>query len=375
MENPLVTLQGETIAQACLLMALELSEKKWRLGFSDGRQPMRHDSVGAGDTVQLMVALAKAKARFKLPAQARVLSCYEAGRDGFWLHRFLVEHEVENLVVDSASIEVNRRARRAKTDRLDVGKLLGLLRRHCSGEQVWRVVRVPSVAEEDARRVHREVERLKDERTQHTNRIRSLLVLHNVRVQRVGGGGFERRLVEWQGRLPPHLLAEIEREAERLKLVERQLAALAAERRAQFATDTKESKSMRHLARLYGIGADGAWLLVREFFGWRRFANRREVGAAAGLTGSPYASGTLVREQGISKAGNKRVRWLMIQLAWSWLRHQPHSALSQWFGSRFSEGKRMRRVGIVALARKLLIELWRYLEQGVIPAGARLKAA
>jgi transposase len=375
MENPLVTLQEGTIAQACLFMAMELAEKKWLLGFSDGCQPMRHDSVRAGDTVGLMAAVAKAKARFKLAAPARVISCYEAGRDGFWLHRFLVEHGVQNLVVDSASIEVNRRARRAKTDRMDVQKLLALLRRHCAGERVWSVVRVPSVAEEDARRVHREVERLKRERTAHTNRIRALLVLHNVRVKQVGGARFERWLREGQERLPAQLLAEIGRERQRLDLVERQLLALAAERKVQFAADTRESRAMRHLAHLYGIGADGAWLLVREFFGWRCFSNRRELGAAAGLTGSPYASGTLVREQGISKAGNKRVRWLMIQLAWSWLRHQPHSALSVWFRSRFDQGARMRRVGIVALARKLLIELWRYLEQGVIPAGARLKAA
>jgi transposase len=355
-------------------MAVELSEKSWRLGFSDGRHGVRHVAVVAGDTIGLMGAIAKAKERFRLEGQVRVVSCYEAGRDGFWLHRFLVEQGVENLVVDSASIEVDRRARRAKTDRLDVDKLVEMLKRYCGGERrVWRVVRVPTVAQEDARRMHREMERLKRERTQHSNRIRSLLVLHNVRVKRVGGRGFEKTLAGWAAKLPRCLGAEIRRQGERLRLVEEQLAHLEAERKAQVASGG-EPEVVR-LGQLYGVGLNSAWVLVHELFGWRTFGNRREVGGAVGLTGTPYTSGESEREQGITKAGNKRVRWLMVQLSWSWLRYQPHSALAKWFNERFGVGKRQRRIGIVAVARRLLIDLWRYLEQGVIPAGAKLRAA
>lgn len=374
MEHSLVTLQGGSLAQVGLLMAVELSEKSWRLGFSDGRHGVRQVGVVGGDTVGLMAAIAKAKAHFRLLGQVRVVSCYEAGRDGFWLHRFLVEQGIENLVVDSSSIEVDRRARRAKTDRLDVEKLLEMLRRYCGGERrVWRVVRVPGVEEEDARRVHREVERLKRERTQHSNRIRSLLVLHNVRVKRVGGRGFERTLAGWEGKLPAKLLSEIGREAERLRLVDEQLAHIEKERKARLASGA-EPKVAR-LGRLHGVGLNSAWVLVRELFGWRTFCNRREVGNAAGLCGTPYTSGESERDQGITKAGNKRVRWLMVELSWSWLRYQPHSALARWFNERFAVGKRQRRIGIVAVARRLLIDLWRYVEHGVIPAGAKLRAA
>lgn len=374
MEHSLGTLRGGSLAQVGLFMAVELSEKSWRLGFSDGRHGVRHVAVVAGDTIGLMGAIAKAKERFRLEGQVRVVSCYEAGRDGFWLHRFLVEQGVENLVVDSASIEVDRRARRAKTDRLDVDKLVEMLKRYCGGERrVWRVVRVPTVAQEDARRMHREMERLKRERTQHSNRIRSLLVLHNVRVKRVGGRGFEKTLAGWAAKLPRCLGAEIRRQGERLRLVEEQLAHLEAERKAQVASGG-EPEVVR-LGQLYGVGLNSAWVLVHELFGWRTFGNRREVGGAVGLTGTPYTSGESEREQGITKAGNKRVRWLMVQLSWSWLRYQPHSALAKWFNERFGVGKRQRRIGIVAVARRLLIDLWRYLEQGVIPAGAKLRAA
>ncbi len=342
------TLQERALDQACqtvLFVALELSDKKWKLAFSDGNK-RRIVTITAGDLVTLGEAVAKAKARFGMHGVVPIVSCYEAGRDGFWLHRYLGHCGVANVVVDASSIEVNRRARRAKTDRVDVEQLLRLLIRYHHGEQrVWSVVHVPSVEEEDARRLHRELERLKKERTGHRNRIQALLVSLGVRLQP------RHDLLErleaarlWDGSaLPLDLQAEVRREDARLRLVDEQIRALEA-------------------------------VFIMEYFGWRQFHNRKEVAALAGLTPMPYASGDSSRDQGISKAGNRRIRTLMIQIAWGWLRYQPHSALSVWFNTRFAlGGKRMRRIGIVALARRLLIALWRYVQSGAIPEGASLK--
>jgi len=308
-----------------------------------------------------------------LQGAVRVHSCYEAGRDGFWLHRWLLEQGIDNVVVDSSSIEVNRRARRAKSDALDVAKLYEMLVRYVAGQKrVWRVVRVPSVQQEDERRVHRELARLKSERNAHVNRIRSLAVLHNVRLQCVGGRGWAEQLEQLKGRLPAALWAEIERESVREKLVWEQMQALERSRKAQL--KAMEQGPLLALFKLRAIGLTSAWLLTRELFGWRRFSNRRQLAGCVGLNPSPYDSGQSQREQGISKAGNRRVRALLVEIAWYWLRYQPHSALSEWFNRRFgSGGKRMRRIGIVALARRLLIALWRYVEHGVIPQGAQLK--
>jgi transposase len=320
-------------------------------------------------------SIGKARERCKLEPQAKVHSCYEAGRDGWWLHRWLTEQGINNIVVDSASIEVNRRARRAKTDRLDGDKLLAMLLRHRTGERVWSVLHEPSAEDEDARRTHRELARLTQERTAHTNRIGSLLVLHNLRPHLIIGG---RDWAHWWGRhcdqVPPVLRAEIERESARLALVRQQVKALEAARRQELA-DGKQPLVVQ-LTQLRAIGPKGAWVLVKELFGWRRFANRRELAGCLGLAPTPYASGDSQIEQGISKAGNRRARTLLVELSWSWLRLQPDSALSQWFNRRFaSGGRRMRRVGIVALARRLAIALWRYLEHGEIPNGASLKPA
>jgi transposase len=358
-----------------LYMALELSDKSWRLALSDGTK-RRQVSVPAADLAKLASAVAKAKERFGMPAMARVLSCYEAGRDGFWLHRHLISVGIENEVIDAASIEVSRRLRHVKTDRLDGERLLAKLIRHHTGEPGgWSVVRVPSVEEEDARRLHRELERLKREGLAHRTRVQSLLVTQGIKVRiknvlrlRLG------KLTLWDGRaLPAELKSELERETERLALVERQIEQLEATRRARLLEPrTEAERRIVHLMRLGAIGPTSAWLLVKEFFGWRAFPNRRELGALAGLVGTPYSSGEAERDQGISKAGNRRVRAMIIEIAWIWLRFQPKSALSQWYRARFaSAGARMRRVGIVALARKLLIALWRYLEQGLIPEGAR----
>ena len=373
METTKEVLQEKINAAAgALYMSLELSDKKWKTALSAGGTKVRQYAVEGGNRAELLAVIEKAKQRCGLSAGAKVVCCYEAGREGFWVHRFLSEAGIENLVVDSSSIEVKRRARRTKTDRLDAGKLLSMLLRHCAGEpDVWQVLRVPSRAEEDARRTHRELERLGQEHTGHTNRIGALLALHGIRAQNIGGRGWQERLAGYCQELGWHAAAELKRESARLALVKSQ------QREIQTAQDallkSAQGPQILRLARLCGIGVKSAWTLFYEFF-WRRFNNRREVGSCAGLTGTPYQSGDSEREQGISKAGNKRVRWLMVELAWSWLRYQPESELSRWYGERFGHGgKRQRRIGIVALARKLLIAIWRYLEHGVVPAGARLK--
>ena len=356
-----------------LYLAFELGENSWKLSLSDGAHSPSRYTVAAGDTAAVRECIVKAKARCALVPEAGVHSCYEAGRDGFWLHRWLIEQGIDNIVVDSSSIEVNRRARRAKTDRLDGDKLLAMLIRYHAGERrVWSVVRVPTPEQEDARRAHRELGRLGQERTAHINRIRALLVLQNLRVKYVGGRLWQRWWVGHAGELLPGVRAEIERESERLSLVRAQIRTLEAEQGQAVAAETEPQ--VAGLARLRGIGVGSGWVLVKELFGWRRFRNRREVAGCLGLAPTPYDSGESQTEQGISKAGNRRVRTLMVELAWSWLRHQPESQLSRWFSERFAGGgKRLRRIGIVALARRLAIALWRYLEDGLIPDGAKLK--
>jgi transposase len=262
-----------------------------------------------------------------------------------------------------------------------VRKLLEMLVRSERGERgVWRVVRVPSVEEEDRRRLHRELERVKKEERQHRTRIRSLLKLQGIRpAANPGGRGWKVCLERLQGLLPERAGAEVVRQSERLALVMSQRRALEGEQQEALEQGASAEGILQQvvvLALLRGIGPGSAWQLVMEFFGWRKFRNRRQVAGCAGLDPTPYDSGESRREQGISKAGNKRVRWLMVELAWSWLRYQPGSALSQWFQGRFGGGgKRQRRIGIVALARRLLVALWRYVDSGVLPEGAELKAA
>jgi transposase len=356
-------------------MAMELSASKWRLALSAGGQRVREKTIQAGDREALVREIGEGKKRLGLPEQGRVLSCYEAGRDGFWIHRMLVDLGVENVVIDPASMRVNRRARRAKTDGIDVKQLLADLIRHARGEKdVWRVVRIPTEEQEDQRRLYRELERLKKERTQHRSRMLSLLA-----IQGVSKGHVKMFLVDldavktWSGEpLPPGLKVEIERERDRLRLVEEQIRGIRKEQRRQLKEPSSPALGMiKVLARLRGIGVDSAWLLGMEVFAWRQFNNRREVGGASGLTGTPYNSGSSEHEQGISKASNPLVRTRMIELAWLWIQYQPHSDLSQWFMRRYARGgSRMRRVGIVAVARKLLIALWHLVEHGVVPRGA-----
>jgi transposase len=286
---------------------------------------------------------------------------------------------IDNVVVDSASIEVNRRKRRAKTDRIDVRKLLHMLLRHHGGEKlVWSVVNVPSEQAEDGRHLHRELEVLKKERTMHRSRLKSLLIQHGISVSNPSSRKFLIDLEStrrWDGtQLPPDLKARITREHDRLRMVEEQIYSLGKEREKRVAAaDTAPIKQVAHLMTLVGIGPNSSWKFVMEFFAWRDFKNGKQIGALSGLTPTPYDSGASLREQGISKAGNKRIRTLAVEMAWVWLRFQPQSKLSQWYARRFGQGgKRMRRIGIVAMARRLLIDLWRYLEYGVIPEGARL---
>lgn len=365
-----------------LYMAMELSNKEWKLAFGDGHQE-RLVGIPARDRERLRSAIAKAKVKLGLPEAAPTFSCYEAGRDGFWIHRLLEQIGVINLVVDSASIEVNRRKRRAKTDRLDAKKLLAMLLRYrLYGEtKTWSVVRVPGEEDEARRRHHRNEERLKKERKQHLVRMKSLLVLNGVSVSRLPKDW--RAVRDWDGRpLPAELVRELEQEQERLDVVVAQLKELEMARLHHLRAAKKEPAAPAaerwavKLAGVKGVGEDTAWQLSHEFFGWREFRNRREVGGAAGLTGSPYSSGDSQRDQGISKAGNARVRHLMTELAWRWLQFQSGSELARWYEKRFGAGtKRTRRIGIVALARKLLIALWRYGAQGVVPEGALIKAA
>ncbi len=374
------TTQTETQAAGqTLYMALELSNRKWKLGFSDGSK-WRQRTITAGDQTAVLAEIAVAKEKFGLGEDGPGRSCYEAGRDGFWLHRWLCSVGIANDVVDSASIEVKRRARQVKTDRVDVEKLVGLLLRYHGGERkALSIVHVPSVTEEDDRRLHRERGRLLKERTQHNNRLLGLLVAQGIRLKVTAD--FATHLAQvrlWDGReLPADLKAELLREWERYQMVNEQGLALEALQRERVAEASGEALAfVAQLMQLRGVGWQSAWNLVMEFFGWRTFANRREVAALAGLTPTPYDSGDRQREQGISKAGNRRVRAVMIELAWFWVRYQPQSDLSQWFARRYATGgPRMRRIGIVALARKLLIALWRYLETDLVPAGAILKPA
>lgn len=362
-----------------LFLALELSNKKWKLGFSNGVKN-RIRSIDAGDWLSLQSELVKAKEKLNIQPTGSVTSCYEAGRDGFWIHRALVDEGINNYVIDSASIEVSRRKKQVKTDRVDVLALLGLLKRYAHGEaNALNIIRIPTVDEEDQRRLSRERERMLKERGAHSARIKSLLIAHGIRLEKISHlpkilPKVKAAVIGYE--LPADLKSELTREYERYELVNNQIKAQEhlQIKRAE-SQDVPAMRNIQHLRTLKGVGWQSSWILTMEFFNWREFENAKQVGACAGLTPTPYDSGDSVREQGISKAGNKRIRTLTVELAWLWLRYQPGSRLSQWFEERFGHGgKRMRRIGIVALARKLLIALWRYLSQGVLPEGAILKA-
>ena len=359
--------------EVTLFVAFELSEKTWRLGFTTGHgQKPRERSVPARDHQRVLDEITQANHRLGLPETAPVVSCYEAGREGFWLHRLLLAQGITNHVVDSSAIEVSRRQRRAKSDGLDVRKLLSMLMRYEQGERrVWHVIKVPSMEAEDQRHLHRDLETLKQERASTTTRIKGLLSSYGIRVTSMTKLPEQLDALRlWDGSpIPPGLRRRVLRVYAHHTFLSEQMAEVEAQRRVQLQTSSDASiDKVRQLIQLKGIGINGSWLLVMEFFGWRELKHRREVGGLAGLTPTPYQSGESAREQGMTKSGNRHVRWMTTELAWSWLRYQPDNALSVWFRERFGGGgKRLRRIGMVAVARKLLIALWRFLEKGVLP--------
>jgi transposase len=365
-----------------LYVAFELGWTEWKLAFGTGpADNARLRTIGARNIAALLQEIANAKKRFALAGNAPVHSCYEAGRDGFWLHRFLEKQGIDNRVIDSSSIELKRQGRRRKTDRIDAEKLLSMLIRWCHGEKnVWSVVQVPTVADEDRRQLHRDLIELKAERTRHVNRIKGLLAGCGLAVETINGEFAEmlNKVRTWDGeKVPAELHRRLLREHERWNFVQRQILDLENERMRKIRRSPEPVMSkVRQLLRLRGIGRNSAWLFVMEFFSWRRIRNRKQLAALAGLTPTPYQSGDNEHEQGISKAGNRRLRTMAVEIAWCWLHHQPRSALSEWYSKRFAKGSsRQRRIGIVALARKLLVALWRFLETGETPSGAETAGA
>ncbi len=370
------------IEYATVHVVFELSKSKWLLGvLQPGAAKESRYQIEGGDVKALSGVLARARAKAEeLGKPARILSCYEAGLDGHWLHRWLSQNGVTNYEVDASSIEVSRRARRAKTDRIDLAQLMRTFLAYLRGEpRVCSMVRVPTPEDEDRKRRTRERERLLTERTAHTNRIKGLLHGQGIRDATPLKPGFLGGLDQVRsgdGRpLSPHLKDEVRREHERLILVHKQIKALEAQNLAAHRAPAKGSTEEKvvQLAQLRGIGAVIAQPLVNEAF-YRDFKNRRQVGSCFGLTDTPYNSGSSRRQQGISKAGNHRARKAALELAWLWVKHQPDSALSHWFRTRVGDAKgRIRKIAIVALARKLMVALWRYLETGLIPTGAVMR--
>src|SRR6266704_5902543 len=368
-----------------IFVAIELSQKTWLVTLhSPDKDKMSRHRLEGGDHAELLALVGRVRERAAraLGGVPAVVSCYEAGYDGFWLHRLLMAAGITNYVFDPASIAVDQRARRVKTDRIDGEKMLRTLMAYLRGEpRVVRIVRVPTPEQEDARRASRERDRLVKEQTAHTTRIKALLRLLGMAV-----GNPRRRdwlswlsaQRDWQGQaVAPRMLSEIEREHARLMLVREQLDALtrtpAADLTPAAAQMAQRSELLR---RLKFLGPAFATTLTNEVF-YKDFRNRREVASYFGLTRSPWQSGGIDREQGISKAGNPRARCAAIEMAWLWLRHQPDSKLTQEYRRRThnNASKRNKRIAIVALARKLMVALWRYLTTGLVPEGAELKAA
>jgi transposase len=360
-------------ARETVYAAIELSKKTWVLGIAppDRDRPSIY-RVSGGNIAELVSRLRVASRNNR-----RIVVCYEAGYDGFWLARALAKIGIECRVLDPASIQVNRRARRVKTDRIDVLALLRALIATDRGERhVCAIVRVPSVEEEDARRSHRERQRLVRERTGHINRIKGLLFAQGIRGikpklrrTRIDFAALETA----EGHpLPDRLRRELEREYARLALIETQLRDVEKERDMADAQDPVVDQKRQMLVALQGVGGTSAAILAREVFA-RPFASRRQLGSYLGLTPSAYDSGSMTRCQGISKAGNSWARRILIEVAWLWQKHQPASPLSHWYIQKTTgQSSRMRRIMLIALARKLAIALWRYVETGLVPEGAAI---
>lgn len=364
-------------------IAIELSVSSWLVAarLPDADKSRLHRLEG-GDAAALLAHIAELRSRasVKLGGTVNVACCFEAGRDGFWLYRLLTEHGIAAYVLEPTSILVNRRARRAKTDRLDAEGMLRVLAAWLGGDrQVCSMVRVPTPDEEDAKRPHREREHLVQEKLRIENRIEALLFTQGIR-GRPSLRSWDRDMAELRtgdGRaLPPLLRTEIDRLRRRLVLVLELIRELEAERAQALAAAADDAMARKIIAlqRIRGIGENFAAVLVREVF-YRSFANRRHLASYVGIVPMPYQSGGMDRDRSISRAGNPRARTMLIQLAWLWLRYQPGSALATWFRERVGmlQG-RTRRIAIVAMARRLLIALWRYVETGVMPDGVEIRA-
>jgi transposase len=372
----MTTTDAAAEARETVYVAIELSKKTWVLGIAhpDRDRPSIH-RVSGGNIAELVSRL-----RVAARNNRRILVCYEAGYDGFWLARVLAKMGIECRVLDPASIQVNRRARRVKTDRIDVLALLRALIATDRGERhVCAIVRVPSVEEEDARRSHRERQRLVRERTGHINRIKGLLFAQGIRDikpklrrTRIDFAALETA----EGHpLPDRLRRELEREYARLSLIATQLREVEKERDTADAQDPVVEQKRQLLVALHGVGATSAAILAREVFA-RSFASRRQLGSYLGLTPSAYDSGSTTRCQGISKAGNSWARRILIEVAWLWQKYQPASPLSHWYIQRTAgQSSRIRRIMLIALARKLAISLWRYVETGLVPEGVAIAKA
>jgi transposase len=373
---------------ATVQVSLELSHRKWLASVSrSSKRKVSRYKITGGDLPGLKSLLHRtvASERERTDLSVRLSICFEAGRDGHWLYRALKAEGYEVFVVDPASVAVNRRARRAKSDGLDVDMLDRVLKALVRGETgICSVIRVPPPEVEDIRRIVRERERLIRERVSHVNRINELLIQHNIRnfmalrrdrLEQLEG------LRCWNGApLPAHLKAELVRECRRLALLLEMITEVEAERAELIAAGELDEapavqKIMHSLVKLKGIGPAFASVLACEVY-YREFRNRGGVGHYTGLAPSPYDSGTVHREQGICKAGNARARASLVEAAWLWTRYQPGSALAQAFFTRVGRQKgRVKRIAVVALARKLAIALWRYVTTGLVPDGAELKKA
>jgi len=376
----IATVRSEgSVSESVLYVAFELGQREWKLALTSGFdvKPWLR-TVAGGDLAAVERVLRAARQRCGLAPTAAVISCYEAGRDGFWIHRALQQLGVANRVVDSTSIDVKRRQRRMKTDRIDAIKLVMMLMRVSRGEpDVWAEVRVPSIEAEAARHVSRERTTLRQEQTRLQNQIGSWLATWGCRVSRA-----QRRQPAWwttvrtwnDTLLPATVQDRIARTAARLVLLTAQVTTLEAQ---QVATQRQATATdpLTRLVRLRGLNTISASILLDEGLVWRDFQNRRQLGGLLGFAPARYDSGDSSRDQGITRAGNARLQSVMVQLAWSWVHWQRESALTQWYQARFGRGKRTRKIGIIAVARKLLIALWRYATHGVVPVGARLKTA
>lgn len=369
-----------------VFVSIELSKRNWLVAsLTPGAVKASLRTIPAGDSAALLTHLQnlERKASDRLDERAVIRLCFEIGYDGFWLARLLRANDVDTYVLDPASFLVSQRGKRVKTDRIDAEAMIGILKAYLAGDKsVCRVVDVPTPEEEDARRVMRERNDLVHERTRIISRIRGLLSLHGIQsVRAISGGDWSKQLDDMRtgdGRmLPPNLRRQVERCFGRLELLNEQIKAIERDRaevvQNEASTFPCREKAVR-LEQLKGIGANSAAMLVAEVF-CRKFESRRHVASFLGLAPAPYASGDVSRDQGISKAGNHGTRVLMVELAWCWLRYQPGSELACWYRERFKgNGGRAAKVGIIALARKLLIALWRFVETGLVPQGAELRA-